>query len=407
MSDEQDGDSQRDKKKEKSRRPGNTAFKQQRLKAWQPILTPKTVLPLFFAIGIVFAPIGGLLLWASEQVQEIVIDYTHCADPGVGSTDLSLIPSSNVQANFYKPVVETSQPAQWKYSTNSTIMAGGNVTYSICTLQFQIEADMHPPVLLYYRLTNFYQNHRRYVKSVNEDQLRGKAASKGAVDTTDSCSPLGFDNDTGKIIYPCGLMANSLFNDTFGSPVLIQKKAGTSSEGEIFNMTNKGISWSTDRDRYGPTQYNLSIIQPPPNWIDKFGTAYNETTVPNLQDWEEFQVWMRTAGLPTFSKLARRNDTTIMTNGVYQLDINMSFPVTEYGGTKSIVLSTRTAMGGKNPFLGIAYVIVGGLCVLLGVIFTARHLFKPRKLGDHTYLSWENGPAVATSSGRDLQGSGS
>jgi hypothetical protein len=34
----------------------------------RPILTPKTVLPLFFAIGIVFAPIGGLLLYASAQV---------------------------------------------------------------------------------------------------------------------------------------------------------------------------------------------------------------------------------------------------------------------------------------------------------------------------------------------------
>lgn len=34
----------------------------------RPILTPKSVLPLFFAIGIVFAPIGGVLLWASSQV---------------------------------------------------------------------------------------------------------------------------------------------------------------------------------------------------------------------------------------------------------------------------------------------------------------------------------------------------
>ena len=69
------------------RRPGNTAFKQQRLKAWQPILTPKTVLPTFFVIGVLFAPIGGLyarfscscclydkadtlirLLWGSNEV---------------------------------------------------------------------------------------------------------------------------------------------------------------------------------------------------------------------------------------------------------------------------------------------------------------------------------------------------
>jgi hypothetical protein len=34
----------------------------------RPILTPKTVLPLFFSIGIIFAPIGGLLLYASAQV---------------------------------------------------------------------------------------------------------------------------------------------------------------------------------------------------------------------------------------------------------------------------------------------------------------------------------------------------
>jgi hypothetical protein len=46
----------------------DTAFKQQRLKAWQPILTPKTVLPTFFILGIIFAPIGAALIWGSGQV---------------------------------------------------------------------------------------------------------------------------------------------------------------------------------------------------------------------------------------------------------------------------------------------------------------------------------------------------
>jgi len=36
--------------------------------SFRPILTPKTVLPLLFAVGIIFAPIGGLLLWASTSV---------------------------------------------------------------------------------------------------------------------------------------------------------------------------------------------------------------------------------------------------------------------------------------------------------------------------------------------------
>ena len=94
------------------------------------------------------------------------------------------------------------------------------------------------------------------------------------------------------------------------------------------------------------------------------------------------------------------------------------FPVTNYGGTKSIVISTRTVMGGKNPFLGIAYIVVGGICILLGAVFTVAHLIKPRlvppgldrpnsllispfrKLGDHTYLTWNNDqPSTATATG--------
>jgi hypothetical protein len=56
----------------------------------------------------------------------------------------------------------------------------------------------------------------------------------------------------------------------------------------------------------------------------------------------------------------------------------IDFPVKVYGGTKSILITTRTVMGGKNPFLGIAYVVVGGLCIVLGVVFTVAHLIKPR-----------------------------
>jgi hypothetical protein len=46
----------------------DTALKQQRLPAWQPILTAKTIFPLFFAIGVVFVTLGGVLLHFSDKV---------------------------------------------------------------------------------------------------------------------------------------------------------------------------------------------------------------------------------------------------------------------------------------------------------------------------------------------------
>lgn len=47
----------------------DSAFKQQRLPAWQPILTAGTVLPTFFIIGVAFIPIGIGLLHFSNNVK--------------------------------------------------------------------------------------------------------------------------------------------------------------------------------------------------------------------------------------------------------------------------------------------------------------------------------------------------
>lgn len=54
----------------KSRKPDNTAFKQQRLPAWQPILTAGTVLPAFFVIGLIFIPIGIGIFVTSNNIRE-------------------------------------------------------------------------------------------------------------------------------------------------------------------------------------------------------------------------------------------------------------------------------------------------------------------------------------------------
>ena len=54
------------------------------------------------------------------------------------------------------------------------------------------------------------------------------------------------------------------------------------------------------------------------------------------------------------------------------------FPVENFAGTKSVVISTVSIIGGKNPFLGVAYMAVGAICWALGLVFLLRHMIKPR-----------------------------
>ena len=284
------------------------------------------------------------------------------------------------------------QQPRWQ-SVNQTV-TGRTDPDRICTIEFEIPNNLPPPVFFYYRLTNFYQNHRRYVKSVEERQLKGEAVSLGDLQGSDSCNPLISDSETNKPYFPCGLIANSLFNDTYTHPLWITATNGA--DNETYFMTDKGIAWASDRERYKKSTYANSDVMPPPNWRVQYPDGYtDQNPIPDLSQREDFQVWMRTAGLPTFSKLAKKNTTSPMMKGTYFVNITDSalyhsffpfqiltiitdFNVKLYGGTKSIVISTTTVMGGKNPFLGIAYIVVGGLCVLLGAIFAVRHLFKPR-----------------------------
>lgn len=155
----------------------DSAFKQQRLPAWQPVLTAGTVLPTFFIIGILFIPVGVGLLYFSDEVREVIIDYTMCkAVNSVG--DLCAERIQNTQ--------------------NSSCT---------CEIDFTLDRDFEGKVYMYYGLTNYYQNHRRYVKSRDDDQLLGKLSSSPASD----CHPFRVDGNNVPIA-PCGAIANSLFS---------------------------------------------------------------------------------------------------------------------------------------------------------------------------------------------------
>lgn len=44
-------------------------------------------------------------------------------------------------------------------------------TNKLCNITFDIEHDMKPPVLVYYQIENFYQNHRVYAVSRDDRQV--------------------------------------------------------------------------------------------------------------------------------------------------------------------------------------------------------------------------------------------
>ena len=249
-----------------------------------------------------------------------MIDYSNCGtEASTDDASPSEIPSQNIKASF-KSSKQTNVPTWSRKNGIDKLPSGVEIPTTTCSLLFDIPNDIGPPVLLYYRLTNFYQNHRRYVKSLDIEQMKGEALSNDTISGS-SCDPLKLNPDNDKAYYPCGLIANSVFNDSFSSPLLVT--VGHSSEtNETYFMDNKGIAWESDRELYKPTKYTYDQVSPPRNWQLKYPDGYTEDNPPpNLQEDEEFQVWMRTAGLPTFSKLARRNDTASMTAGIYRMDI--------------------------------------------------------------------------------------
>ncbi len=75
-----------------------------------------------------------------------------------------------------------------------------------CTVTINVAEDMGGKVYMYYALTNFYQNHRRYVTSRDDIQLSGASLSGGSF-----CEPIRTSSG-GLPIAPCGLTANSFFN---------------------------------------------------------------------------------------------------------------------------------------------------------------------------------------------------
>lgn len=237
------------------------SFRQQMMRAWTPFHSLTVSFIIYFALAGSFLFIGILLLVMSGSIVEIVFRY-------------------------------------------DDICSG--ITY--CPLNITIQQNLTEPIFLYYQMTEMYQNHRKYLKSKSYEQLKGgEYLSAGELD---DCEPVIYNKhiprDTsldGTVLdpeapaFPCGLIAKTMFNDTF-------ELYKNSIEIEILE---NDIAYSTDKQKYKNLAVNSTSLQ----WLD-------------IED-EHFMVWMRNGPLSKFRKLWGRIEDDI-SEGNYTMIIHNRTP---------------------------------------------------------------------------------
>lgn len=297
------------------------------LKKWHPVPTVTSTILLFSIIGVLFVVLGIVITVINGKIVETTIfKYDQqCAD------------------GYDKP----------------------------CSFTFELDA-MTAPIYFYYELENFYQNHRRYVKSKSSTQLSGESISDS--DAEKYCDPIvhnsdlyewqynnhiGIDNvalpkpkQVTDVASPCGLIAKSFFNDTFAMDL----------NGKI-EISEKDISWPNDQGKKYKAQKNTEENQ----WINPEN--------------EHFIVWMRTAGLPKFRKLWGRIETDLK-QGIYTFNIQNNYNPNTFAGAKNIVLSTSGPFGGKNLFLSVAFIVVGVIQLLIALAFLIKKMRSGNSFGE-------------------------
>ncbi|KAM8856446.1 transmembrane protein 30C [Spinachia spinachia] len=323
-----------------ARRPDNSAFKQQRLPAWSPMLTANTVLPFFYFMALLCMFLGVWLLLTVQATQELKLDYT---EAGTCFTCFEM----------RKNLSRAAEPCT-------------------CTLEFEIKKAFKGDVFFYYGLQNFHQNLRRYMDSRDDGQMVGR--KNKLTNPSTYCTPFKTDQ-TGLPIAPCGAVANSIFNDS-----LTLRYRGLS-----VPLLRTGITWYTDKNiKYrNPTNGSMALAQVfegtarPPYWHKPVYEL--DTLSPNNNGFinDDLIVWMREAAFPNFKKLygvLHRADDTVFTKGLpagnYSLSVSYNFPVQYFRGRKEVVLTTLTWFGGQNHFLPVAYLVTSSLILLAAVVLT-------------------------------------
>jgi hypothetical protein len=267
-----------------------------------------------------------------------------------------------------------------KMNTNNT---NKSPTCNVTMLPISISKAMTPPIYMYYRIKGFYQNYRLFAKSRYDGQLAGY--TNIATSDLSDCSPFLYYGDRNNLngtytindVYmPCGLVAWAMFNDTFQ----IYSKNSTSSiicngvQPENTNCTKKGIELPGTRAMlFKRGAYGRNFTS------QYYGEAGH--FVPDVED-EDFQVWITAAAMPDFRKLYRIINVPL--NGTIYININQRWPVSAFGGEKSIILTTSSWIGGQNLVFSILNIAVGSISFLTATVllfaFTTQYIVNRVKI---------------------------
>ena len=388
---------------EASKCPPDTDFRQQRLPAWQPVMSPPYVVGCFVVTGIIFVIIGVLVVVASDSVVLVDVRYDTIQSCPYSARNNPTANQLMLRNGSYL------NPMDQYWACNTTVV-------------FEIPKPM-AEVYMYYKLENFYQNHRKFAKSFSSSQLVGLATN--TIDST-NCDPyynpkMLFSNSSmplqgvlaSSVYSPCGLVPWSKFNDTFAlsllsansSSTLLCVTGGYQMDGSTTDpaqipgnlCTNFGIAWDSDikvkfkAPAPDPTTYTTngfplvtnttSVWSYSDYWIySKFGWYVGEPghRIPNQED-PDLMNWMRISSLPAFRKLLRRF-TAPLPAGTYMMTIFQRFDVSGFSGKKAFQLSTSSWIGGQNYVLGGLYIAVGALVLILGIAFGVKYMFSPARI---------------------------
>lgn len=240
---------------------------------------------------------------------------------------------------------------------------------------FTLDKDVEGPVLVWYEIPNFMLNHKYAVQSKDNFlwgfigstySCRSAQTLKDASWRRPPANSSGFNSmlAAGGVqeFRPCGLVALSMYTDTFG----LYTHAGAK---VILDETD--IAIDTDNTIYEKKVVPISGKVTPPIYKIDGVTSWLRSAAAL----ERFKVWMRTPASPIVRQLYGRVPGGLPA-GSYSLNFTVNDPVFELRWSvpeKRIILSTSKTLGsvGSSRTLGIFCILIAVFEGVFSVLFLA------------------------------------